>query len=236
MKLFMRALVAAAALGVAGTANAYSVSPLRMTLEPVGPAAAGRLQIDNTEAQPITLAMETLAVDVAQDGGVTRRSAGSDLTLFPPQALLQPGKSQNLQVRYTGAPVDAPKLYNVHVTQVPILATQGRAQIKVAMEFYVAVVVEPEGAQPDLQLKSSSKEPDGNWTLQIANEGTGMGRLNSAEWVATTSSGTVPVPVKALSFGETGYIMPGTTRAVTLNMEEVSELGEITGLSIVAAE
>lgn len=234
MRMLTKVVAAISAVSAITAAGAYTVSPLRIALTPSGAGTSGRVTITNSEAQPITVAFKTLKNSVDAQGKLTPTPAGGELVVFPPRAVIQPGKSQSLQVRYTGAPSLGAGLYSIHVAQVPVNSTQGQAQIKVATEFYIAALVQPNDASANMQVKGTSRSADGTVIVTIENSGTGIGRMSSGTWTARSGSTDKPVEANAFEFGDTAYIMPGSTRTIRLKPEAAASLGTVDAMTFTA--
>ena len=217
------ALALVALLLVAGPALAYSVSPLRTVLRPTGPGATDRVTISNTEAAPITLTVTAYEVTIAEDGAMTTAPT-QDLVVFPPQAIVQPGAEQALQLRYVGPADKAPTLYDVFIEQLPIQAVGGdQAAIKVALDFHLGVVMEPEQARPGLTAGAPRRADDGTrWLFEVTNAGDGFARLNRGTWTGRVAGEAVPLSAEDLVIEGTSYIAPGTTRTVAIAADRVA--------------
>ncbi|UTF60849.1 molecular chaperone [Gilvimarinus sp. DA14] len=222
------AVITAFALLLASHSFAYSVSPLRTELTPIGKGSTQRITITNTESKPITLALNPERITTDSEGKVSREPAADDIQVFPPQVILAPGKRQMIQIRYTGDANTLSSLYTIHVSQVPILATEGAAQIKVAMDFHVAVLVQPDDGAPQLSVENIIQdETNSGWKVNVVNRGNAAGRFNWGEWSAQTDSGKVNIPHNDLEIGESGYILPGDSRWITLPPSQSQTFSQI---------
>ncbi|WP_279350876.1 fimbrial biogenesis chaperone [Erythrobacter litoralis] len=220
MKRILKAAAAlCAVVAVPAALSAYSVSPLRIQIEPTGGEATGRLTINNTDAKPATLSMTAFKVLIDENGSVTREET-NDLLVFPPQAILKPGAKQAVQIRFRGDPATKSALYNVLISQVPVVANDSEeAQLKVGVRFFTAVVVEPNDAAGQLEMTGS--EPVAGTTkhrLTFVNRGNGIARLADGVLQADAGGSAVEVSDKALMQSDTSYVMPGATRYVELDM------------------
>ncbi len=210
----------------------YGVSPLRAQLEPLGNGAVQRLTITNTETKPITLSLNPEKIAIDSNGRVSKTPANNDIQVFPPQVILEPGQRQAIQIRYTGDTDIISSLYTVHVNQVPVLASKGKAQIKVALDFHVAVLVQPEGGAPQFSVEEIVHDKNtGLWRINIANRGDAAGRFNWGEWIAQTDKGELMIPVNDLETGDSGYLLPGSNRWVSVANKSLSQFSELYSLS-----
>ena len=174
------ALCALLLAGAAGSAHAYSVSPLRQSIGPSGQDAIGTLRIDNPGASPATLSLEVQRAAIGPDGTLERLPADDDFILFPPQTIVAPTATQNVQVRYVGAPdVAASETYLVTVEQVPVsFDSAENASLSVGINFVVVVTVEPDGAASRPVVASTDAHADG-LVVAVRNEGNGTDRLTN---------------------------------------------------------
>jgi len=117
---------AALLLLTAQDASAYKVSPLHHYLTLTGKGATSSMVITNSHDYPLTVEM-TVERRELSGGKVTQDvPADDDFLIFPPQAIIQPGKKQRVQIRYVGDAVDVSELYRLIVVQVPVsLANEG---------------------------------------------------------------------------------------------------------------
>jgi len=120
---------AALLLLTAQDASAYKVSPLHHYLTLTGKGATSSMVITNSHDYPLTVEM-TVERRELSGGKVTQDvPADDDFLIFPPQAIIQPGKKQRVQIRYVGDAVDVSELYRLIVVQVPVsLADDDTAQ------------------------------------------------------------------------------------------------------------
>ncbi|MCP8898669.1 fimbria/pilus periplasmic chaperone [Gilvimarinus xylanilyticus] len=216
----------------ASESESYSVSPLRTELQPLGSGAVQRLTITNTETKPITLSLNPEKITIDSDGRVIKTPANNDIQVFPPQVILEAGQKQSIQIRYTGDTDIISSLYTVHVNQVPVLAAKGKAQIKVALDFHVAVLVQPHGGTPKFSVEEITQDTStGLWRINIANRGDAAGRFNWGEWIAQTDKGELIIPVNNLETGDSGYLLPGSNRWVSVTENTPSQFSELYSLS-----
>lgn len=215
---FVRAFALLLAGGVAAAGHAYSVTPLRMILEPVGAGAAGRLEVRNTEARPITLSAEAETAAVSNDGSIAAAPAGDDLLVFPPQLVVAPGQTQVIQVRYMGEPMlDGARMFAVRVTQEPVdMQTGKEAALKVGVNFITSVLVQPKGAVAVPVV--TGFQPQGTaLAIRVRNDGKGAVRLQELRFDVKAADGTaVAAAGEAKPVGASGTLMPGAERQLVL--------------------
>lgn len=171
--------VAAAVLSVG--AAAYQVAPMVYELAPSGPEAGTVLRVENTGASPITIEIVAERRRYDEDGREQRTPADEDFAIFPPQAVVAPGTTQSVRVRYVGDPVPPHSLtYALMVRQLPVaLAANGSNGVQFVFNFATVAHVVPRGAIADVRITEAARRGD---TLNISfrNQGTKYGRLDQA--------------------------------------------------------
>ena len=102
-------------------ALAFRVEPMSAELASAGPQSKGEIRIENPHDHPITVELVSETRDFDANGKETRTPAEDDFLIFPPQTLVQPGKTQLIRYQYIGDPkISATKAYVINVRQLPI--------------------------------------------------------------------------------------------------------------------
>lgn len=194
-------------------AQAYSVSPLRIVLEPIGKDAQARMRIDNPGTQPVTLSLSVERLDIDERGGISSAAADADFLIFPPQTILDGGKSQAIQVRYVGAAdIQQGVVYMLTTEQVPVdLDSSDNAAIKIGLNFGTVIHVIPPGATPDLSAVMETTEGDGA-LVRITNAGAAQTSLADYKLVGGGSE----LPLEETDLGDAVSIMPRGDRLVAV--------------------
>ncbi len=113
--------------------------------------------VENTFATP--LPVELRVEELVPDGDNLKPSGKDpgDLLIFPPQAMIQPGQTQSFRIQFVGDPALArSKHYYVTVAQLPVKLPEGQSAIQILYNFQVLVSVAPQGAKPNLQIKTAT--------------------------------------------------------------------------------
>ena len=220
-------------------ATAMTVQPVVLNLSPVGRNMTQVLTVTNSFSYPLAveLRVEELTIDAS---GV--RSTGkdpSDLVVFPPTALIQPGQTQTFRVQYVGDPKLArSKHYYVNVAQLPVKQQQGQSAVQVLYNFQVLASVSPTGAKPAIKVDYAAIERTGNGkfvpAITFSNAATAHGFLADGKIriVQKDSAGkeifrrefSAPEVQQAIGYGLMGA---GQVRKVTLPLELPSSIGRI---------
>ncbi len=143
-------------LGLAPAAQAMTVQPVVLDLQPVGRAMSQVVTVENTFTNPLPIEMRIGAVTFDEAGAHPTDKDPGDLLVFPPQALIQPGQTQSFRVQYVGDPrLSISKHYYVTAAQLPVKMPEGQTAIQILYNFQILVSVAPPGGRPDLQIKAA---------------------------------------------------------------------------------
>lgn len=150
------AMTAVAALATAtAPAQAMTVQPMVIDLKPAGQGMTQVVRVTNTATQalPVELKVQELGFDANGVKAINKPS--TDLVIYPPQALIQPGQTQSFRVQYVGASPVSSKHYYVTVAQMPVQAPGAHSAIQVLYDFEVLVSVGPQQVKPALRVVSA---------------------------------------------------------------------------------
>src|SRR4051812_8879095 len=108
--------IAAAGMALAPSALATTVQPVVIDISVAGNGRSQSITVENTNADrlPVEIRVEELAFT---EDGVRVVGPSRDLTVFPAQAVIQPGRTQSFRVQWAGGAVDRSKSYYVTVAQ-----------------------------------------------------------------------------------------------------------------------
>ncbi len=122
-----------------GSVHAFRVDPMKMTFKKVGDRKT--LRIENKLKEPITIEVEIYEGRTLSKDAKKNKRADNKFIIFPPQAVIQPGKAQVAQVSYVGEPVKD-KNYIILVKQVPVdLPKKEGGQVQVVFNFGVLTTI-----------------------------------------------------------------------------------------------
>ncbi len=193
---------------------AYQVQPMSAEIEPVGKNSQYSLRVENTDSFPLTL--EFLPLKVSQDkfGHNTLTPADDDLLVIPMTAVIQPGKTQTIMVRYLGDPLlTQSQIYSIEVKQVSVeLAGQNESEVSLAFNFNTLLNVVPLNAKADLHV--NSMQQDGNiWNVEVTNKGNRFAKITETEWLLNDGKNTVRLNRKNINqFVDGKLILPNASR------------------------
>lgn len=168
-------------------AAAVTVSPMVVDMETVGRRAVARLQVVNTWANPVPVEITVERVELDQEGTPSTVPAEDDFLVFPPLALIPPGRTQVFRIQYLGDPdLDRSRSYIFNTRQVPVELPQDANAIQILFNFRVVVNVAPPGARPELAVVAAEPVTDAESdrvtvALTVENRGDGHGYLSRTE-------------------------------------------------------
>lgn len=218
LKKLKFAAAAALALGLAGIAHAYQVSPMIYDMTPSGKGASTVIRVNNTNASPITVEVQAEKRLFDAAGKESREAADADFVLFPPQAVIAAGATQAVRVQYVGPQeLTQSQTYTITVKQVPVkLPNDGKSGVQFVFNFSTVANVVPAGAKPLVEV--AAVEPAGK-NLKVTLKNAGNKYANLALSNVELSGGAFKTVVKDEAWRKalgTSWILPGGTRVVEL--------------------
>ncbi|MCE9523492.1 MAG: fimbria/pilus periplasmic chaperone, partial [Alphaproteobacteria bacterium] len=189
------ASLAAVTLAAAGIAHAYQVSPMIYDMKPTGKDASTVIRVNNTNATPITVELQSEKRLFDEAGKESREPADKDFVLFPPQAVIAPGATQAIRVQYVGPQqLDKSVTYTVTVKQVPVkLPNDGKSGVQFVFNFSTVANIVPDGAKA--QIDAVSVTPDGK-KLKLTLKNAGNKYANLALSNVDLTGGTFKLTIK----------------------------------------
>lgn len=203
--MMMRLLISACLLFCA-RAEAFKVEPMSAEMRPIGKYAQMTMRIDNTSKTPLTIELEPYSMTMDKYGEETIKSADEELLVIPVTAIIQPGRSQTVMVRYLGDPtITESKAYRIAVKQVKVAGRDSNsAQVGLLFQFNTLINVTPENSATKLAIKNISNH-ESDWLIEVENQGSRYARLSNTQWLL--SDGTHNKTLKGRELSE---LLPGT--------------------------
>lgn len=168
-------------------ARAVTVTPVVIDMESVGRRATAQINVVNDWASPVPVEIGVERIELTEDGEPQGTPAADDFLVFPPQALIPPGRTQVFRIQYLGEPdIPESRSYIFSVRQLPVALPEGVSGIQILFNFVVVVSVAPPGAEPELAVAAAEPvvdERDGKVkvALTVENRGRGHGYLSRSE-------------------------------------------------------
>jgi fimbrial chaperone protein len=165
---------AIASIGVAmaafmpGMAEAMSVRPVIVDLGVNARAMTSNLEVSNVfeSALPVELTVREVTFPT-EIGTEASYKPAEDIIIFPPQAIIQPGQSQNFRLQYIGDPaIEKSRHFVVTVAQLPVKLPEGQSAIQILYNFQVLVSVGVPGQRSNIQVLKTELETNAEGVTQ----------------------------------------------------------------------
>jgi len=184
-RIFLAGSVLVAAM-FAGQANAVTVTPVILDLKTAGMDMSGLISVDASLPTPLPVELKIEQAAFDENGLQDTGKPSDDLIVFPPTALIQPGRTQTFRIQYVGDPaLKQSRHYFVTVAQLPVQLQGEESQIQVLYNFQVVVNVGPAGGKPHLTVAKSAIEKDAAGkaaaVVYIRNDGSTYGYLDQGQ-------------------------------------------------------
>ena len=154
------------------TSYAFELFPMVTFFSDQGSQSERFYQVNNTTGQPLPL--EIFVKQRYISGQESEQLIDSDdFFVFPPQALIQPGKTQMVKVKYIGEPAEISKSYRIIFSQLPIKDDATQSSIKMLFQIGALVFVSPTHVQNSVTAKITYQDGIPS-QMQITNQGTGV--------------------------------------------------------------
>ena len=214
------------------SAHAVNVQPLALDMASIGTNSRANIQAVNDGAQPMPVELSVKKLEIGPDGKTTEMSAGGDFLVFPPQAVIPPGGTQNFRVQWIGAPdIKKSQGYTIYVNQLPVKMKPGESGVQMVFSFGVLANVAPVGAQSGLKLLSAEAGSDAkkhgaavtveNPSAMYSYFGDAKLTLESGSWRKVLSPGELRQLVGY------GVVQPGKTRRFLVPTDVPAGAGKI---------
>lgn len=184
-------------LHLAASAFAFKLSPMVMSLEPTGRGASAVFRVENDSDQPVTVEISMAQRVMDLDGKESTVPEEEGFSVYPPQVLLGPRKSQAVRVRWLGDPQPKTELaYRIIAEQLPVSLTKAEqgAKINLVVRYLGSVYVAPKGVKPDVVLEAVSadkgKDDERKLVIVLHNRGTAHTTLDNLEMDVTAGGQT----------------------------------------------
>lgn len=244
MSFFDRSVVCAAALAavafafIPAPANAFRLTPIVQDFAPVGRDAVKNFRVTNTTPDSIAVEVRMARRAIETDGEEVLTPEEEDFTVYPGQIVVEPGKTQTIQVRWLGDPEPTTELaYRIIAEQLPVeldAAQQDVASVRLLVKYEGSVYIVPKGAEADIALTGVARidGDDGSDRLQVrlANRGDAHGIVRNPSLTLTDSQGTsVTLSGEQADALNNINILAGGTRHVSLPWPNGLQPGNIEG-------
>ncbi len=168
---------------VSSVTYAYKVQPMVAEMSPIGKGAQMSMRIDNTGKDPLTVELTPFSMTMDENGNETTKLAEDDLLVIPFTAIIPPGRSQSVMVRYLGNPsISQSKSYRISVRQVKVKEPNAdTASLGLLLQFNTLLNIKPQNTQSKLSIESI-EHAENQWLIKVKNDGNSYGRLTQTNW------------------------------------------------------
>ena len=195
-------------------AFAYKVEPMVAELEPIGNRSQMTMRIDNTSNEVLTVELYPFSMTMDEFGKETRISADGELLVVPVTAVIQPGRSQSVMIRYLGDPsITQSKAYRVSVKQVRLESKKNNSgMMGLLFQFNTLINVKPKNSFAELNIERIEQDGD-KWMLEVVNSGNSYGRLSKTRWQVSDGANSSVLKGKDISKYIAGtLVLPNSKR------------------------
>ncbi|WP_245621595.1 fimbrial biogenesis chaperone [Enterovibrio calviensis] len=222
MQILIRLALFVMGLVVVIPSYAYKVQPMIAEMTPTGRGAQMSMRIDNTNDFPLTVEVLPLKLEMNKQGKETLTPADNDLLVIPVTAIIAPGKSQSVTVRYLGEPdIKESQAYRISVRQQNVLRNENDSMdVGLLMRFDTLMNVKPKKSEPKLKIAQLTKSTN-DWLVEVENTGTSYGRINEVKW--TLKSGGKTQVIEGSNIGDyirSTLVLPKSKRIFTMKPVE----------------
>ncbi len=213
--------------------HAMGVNPVVMEMTSAGRGSKGSIRVINDGKNKLPVEIVISRVELGPEGEQSLRPAGEEFLVFPPQALVPPGATQNFRVQWVGNPdIPESQSYIFSVNQVPVKMPKGQSGVQLVFNFGTVVNVGPPSGTPAIKLLKSeiSKDRRGNRrpTITLKNSSNVHARLSDAT-VKLSGNGwseTMTPAILRQRLG-VGLIQPGKIRKLVLPVDIPANVTDI---------
>lgn len=215
-------------------ANAFKLTPMKMTLTPQGRGASGVFTVSNDGNETLAVDVHFLTRSLNHDGKEINQRADEQFMVFPPQFALQPNKKQTIRVKWIGKePIERELAFRLVAEQLPVRLTKGATggvNLNVAIRYLAAVYVQPKDSKADIVLKAEkvTDDPKGDLLLNIGNRGSRHAILRDLSVELSCKGKSVQLSSDHIEGVSGENLLAGSTRRVRLSWPAGLPVGEPT--------
>lgn len=154
----------------AATAVAMTVQPVIVDLSTTGSRTSQVVTVENSFTTPLPIELRATEADFKDGALVASTREAKDLLIFPPQAIVPPGRSQSFRIQWIGDPdIKTSRHFFLTVAQLPVKLPAGQSAVQILYNFQVIVSVAAPGAKSAIEVKSAEavKGVDGKVRLLL---------------------------------------------------------------------
>ena len=227
-------LLMLAVFGAAPAAQAMSVTPIVLEMTTTGKDNHSQITVVNDGAKPLPVDIVVSRAELDENGKISSKPSGEDFLIFPPQALIKPGGTQNFRIQWVGDPeIPASRTYVFSVNQVPVKMAPGQSGVQVVFNFATIVNIAPPGGKSAIDLVKTGVGKDDKGKarpeLTVKNPGNSYAKLTDS--TVSLSGGGWSETLTAAKLRQMlgiGLVQPGKTRTFQLPVDMPDGVADIT--------
>ena len=127
------------AVGVAifaAAAVAMTVQPVIVDLSTTGSRTSQVVTVENSFTTPLPIELRATEADFKDGALVASTREAKDLLIFPPQAIVPPGRSQSFRIQWIGDPdIKTSRHFFLTVAQLPVKLPAGQSAVQILYNF-----------------------------------------------------------------------------------------------------
>lgn len=159
----------------ATTARAMRVTPVIFDMTTTGAASKKIVSVTSNGTNPLPVELIVFPIDLDSNGKPIKLTGNEDdLMIFPPQAVIPPGKTQTFRVQWVGDPeLPQSRSYSISINQVPVQIDMPDAQpdkvhtaVQVVLNFSIFATVQPTMGSAELKVRKVELEESADSTIE----------------------------------------------------------------------
>jgi P pilus assembly chaperone PapD len=213
--------------------QAMTVSPMQVEMISIGTRSHARVSVVNNSKYPMPVEAVIAKLTLDETGKQKSTKAGDDFLIMPPQAMIQPGATQNFRIQWLGDPALArSESFMLYVNQIPVKQPQGKSGLQFVMSMGVMINVAPATGAPQLKVVSTgvTTGKDGKRYPSITVENPSNTHALLPRATVHLASGNWSSTLKPNDIADRlgiGLVQPGRRRKFTLPVELPSTVARI---------
>ncbi|XQF93382.1 molecular chaperone [Pseudoalteromonas espejiana] len=181
----MRNIIIIVAMFISCCSFAFQVEPMVADLQPLGTNSQVLLRVTNTSENQLSVEISSFDLTINSLNKEKLYVNDDDFMIIPMTAIIPPGESQAVIVKYIGEPLlKSSKSYRIEVKQLDVDLTGGsQSSIGVGYVFQTLYNVVPTQASAKLVVKDKQLASEGLWKVHLENKGNKYIRLTKTHWI-----------------------------------------------------
>lgn len=164
-------LLVTSMLALVAPVQAFDVNPVVSVIEIPGDGAGITLTLRNPRKEALPVSFEIVERRINEDGSESTQPADDQFVIFPPQAVVAPGKSQAIRVQWIGAAPQTSRSFTLFAAEEAVDLTERKgASVQTVFRIGASVHVAAKKSVSKPVLLASAPAEKGV-TVTLGNEG-----------------------------------------------------------------